>query len=156
MSMGRKTIVAGTAFLVFWGALAVYTALLPLKTPASLSYNPIFFPALLMGLGILLSLIIIGQGIIADRQAAAAAVQPDTPHDARRVTALMVVVGAYFAIMPALGFLIASMIFIPVFTSVLGYRQWGVVAALAVLGPLAVWLVFTYGLKAPLPTFLGG
>ena len=148
--------VAGVAFLVFWGALATYTALLPAKAHPSLSYNPTFFPTLLMGLGIVFSLVIIGQGILADRRAADAAQEPEHPHDLRRVLALVVVVGIYFAAMPVFGFLVTSAIFIPAFTLILGYRNWTVTVALAVLGPVAVWLVFTYGLKAPLPTFMGG
>ena len=156
MSPGRKTIVAGVAFLVFWGALATYTALLPAKAHASLSYNPTFFPMLLMGLGIVFSLVIIGQGVLADRRTAEAAHEPEHPHDVRRVLALVAVVGVYFAAMPVFGFLVTSAIFIPAFTLILGYRNWTVTVALAVLGPVAVWLVFTYGLKAPLPTFMGG
>lgn len=155
MSPGRKTVVAGVAFLLFWGALATYTALLPSKAHASLSYNPTFFPALLMGLGIVLSLIIIGQGLVAERQPAGGAHVPQGPHDMRRVLALVIVVGVYFAAMPVCGFLVTSALFIPVFTFILGYRNWTIMVALAILGPVAVWLVFTYGLKAPLPTFLG-
>ncbi len=56
MSPGRKTVVAGVAFLMFWGALATYTALLPAAKPAQLAYDPVFFPALLIGLGIVFSL----------------------------------------------------------------------------------------------------
>lgn len=157
MSPGRKTVVAGVAFLVFWGALATYTALLPVKARASLSYNPVFFPALLIGLGIVLSLIIIGQGVLANRRAAAAAMPTaEAPHNVRRFLALVVVIGIYFAAMPVFGFLVTSALFIPAFTLTLGYRNWMVIVALAVLGPVAIWLVFTYGLKAPLPTFLGG
>lgn len=156
MSPGRKTVVAGVAFLLFWGALAIYTALLPGKPHASLSYDPIFFPALLMALGIVFALIIIGQGIAAERRPAAVAHPPEIPHDMRRVLALVVVVGIYFAVMPICGFLVTSALFIPVFTLILGYRNWPVMVALAILGPAAVWLVFTYGLKAPIPTLLGG
>lgn len=156
MSPGRKTVVAGVAFLVFWGALATYTALLPAKAHPSLSYNPTFFPTLLMGLGIVFSLVIIGQGIVAERRAATAPQASENPHDLRRVLALVVVVGIYFAAMPVFGFLVTSFLFIPIFTFILGYRNWTVIAALALLGPVAVWLVFTYGLKAPLPTLMGG
>lgn len=156
MSPGRKTVVAGVAFLIFWGALATYTALLPSRSHASLSYNPTFFPALLMTLGIAFSFIIIGQGLVAQRWPAVVAHVPETPHDTRRVLALVIVVGIYFAAMPVCGFLVTSALFIPAFTFILGYRNWTTIVALAILGPIAVWLVFTYGLKAPLPTFLGG
>ena len=156
MSPGRKTVVAGAAFLVFWGALATYAALLPAKTAVSLSYDPVFFPALLIGLGIVLSLIIIGQGFVENRRVTDAPQKPDAPHNARRVLAMVIVVGALFAAMPTFGFLVTGAIFVAVFTFILGYRNWPVIAALAVLGPIAVWLVFTYGLKAPLPTFMGG
>lgn len=156
MSPGRKTVVAGVAFLIFWGALATYTALLPGKPHASLSYNPTFFPVLLMMLGIAFSLIIIGQGLVADRRPAPVARPAEIPHDVRLVLALIIVVGIYFAAMPIFGFLVTSAVFIPVFTLILGYRNWVAMVALAILGPVTVWLVFTYGLKAPLPTFLGG
>ena len=74
----------------------------------------------------------------------------------RRVLILFVIVGLYFAAMPVLGFIISSTLFIPVFTTVLGYRRWPLVAGLAVFGPVVVWFLFTYGLKAPLPAFMGG
>jgi F0F1-type ATP synthase membrane subunit c/vacuolar-type H+-ATPase subunit K len=156
MSASKKTAVAGAAFLVFWGALATYTALLPPKARSQLAYDPVFFPALLIGLGILLSLVIIGQGLHAGRQARGVARKEEAGHDLRRVLALVIVVGLYFAAMPVLGFIISSTLLIPIFTTVLGYRRWPVVAGLAVFGPIVVWFLFTYGLKAPLPAFMGG
>ena len=156
MSASKKTAVAGAAFLMFWGALATYAALLPAKARSQLAYDPVFFPALLIGLGIALLARHHRAGPPCRPACRWRCAQAEAGHDVRRVLALVVVVGLYFAAMPVLGFIISSTLFIPVFTTVLGYRRWPVVAGLAVFGPIVVWFLFTYGLKAPLPAFMGG
>lgn len=156
MSPYKKSMVGGAALLMFWGALAIYTALQPLKPRSQLAYDPIFFPALLIGLGILLSIVIIGQAALAYRRERATTREAENAHDPRRVLTLFVIVGLYFSFMPMIGFIVSSVVFVAVFAVALGYRRWPLVAALSVLGPIAVWFVFTYGLQAPLPTLLGG
>ncbi len=148
MSHINKSLIAGAVFLLFWGGLAAYTAGLPHgDRNVGISYDPLFFPSVLIFLGMALSLIL----IVTEARAIGSGAS-DT-QDNKRVVVLVGLIGLFFAAMPFVGFLLSSAVFIVVFTWVLGYRRKLVIAAMAVLGPLVVWYVFTVGLKAPLAAF---
>ncbi len=156
MSLNKRSIWAGALFLLFWSALAAYTVLFPPPAgPPQLAYNPVFFPAILMALGAILALVIIVQGMVAQRREGAGREGAEDKHDIGRVLTLVVLIGLYFAGMPIVGFIPSSVLFIVIFTIAMRYRNWPAVIALAVVGPLAVWYLFTHGLQAPLPAFGG-
>lgn len=152
MSKGLKTLLAGAALLVFWGALAAYTSQMSLPSlGGGIAYDPLFFPQLLIGAGLILAIALIVQG--ARPLLAGIRVTDEEPQKTGRIAFVIVAVGAYFAAMPVLGFPISSAVFLLVFAFALGYRKPVGLLATAVLGPLVIWYVFTAGLEAPLPAW---
>ncbi|MGX1306198.1 hypothetical protein AB7M35_000918 [Amorphus suaedae] len=153
MSKELKTVSAGFALLVFWGFLAVYTSQMSLpEFGGGIAYDPLFFPQILIGAGVILALVLILQGgrpLLAGLRSGS----DDEPQNVGRIIAVMAMVGCYFAAMPVLGFPISTAVFLLVFILALGYRNPIGIAATVVLGPLVIWYVFTAGLEAPLPAW---
>ena len=148
----NKTSMAAAAFLALWLCLGVYAFNSPLaERRGDLTYDPLFFPFLLIAAGIALSCIVLAQGWMGERKAQAEPAQPGESHDARRIVGLMILIGAYFTAMPLAGFIPATAAFVALFAAYLGYRRWALLAAAAIFGSIAIWWVFTQWLKAPLP-----
>lgn len=154
MSKHLKTVSAGFALLVVWGFLGVYTSQMSLPAfGGGIAYDPLFFPQILIGAGVILAVVLIVQGGRPLLAGLAAEPEEDAPQNPRRIVAVIAMVGCYFAAMPILGFPISTALFLLVFAPVLGYRKPAGVLITAVLGPLVIWSVFTAGLEAPLPAW---
>ncbi|WP_018701381.1 tripartite tricarboxylate transporter TctB family protein [Amorphus coralli] len=152
MSKGLKTLLAGAALLLVWGALAAYTAQMSLPSlGGGIAYDPLFVPQLLIGAGIVLAIILMVQGI--RPLLAGIRIADEEPQKTGRILFVIVAVGLYFAAMPVLGFPLSSAVFLLVFAFALGYRKPVGLVATAILGPLVIWYVFTAGLEAPLPAW---
>ena len=153
MSKDLKTVSAGFALLVFWGFLAVYTSQMSLpEFGGGIAYDPLFFPQILIGAGVILAVVLIVQGgrpLLAGLASSA----DEEPQNVGRIVAVMAMVGCYFAAMPVIGFPISTAVFLLVFALALGYRNPVGILATVLLGPLVIWYVFTAGLEAPLPAW---
>lgn len=154
MSNDLKTVSAGFALLVFWGVLGVYTSQMSLPAfGGGIAYDPLFFPQILIGAGVILAIVLIVQGGRPLLAGLAGSADDDAPQNVGRIVVVMAMVGCYFAVMPIVGFPISTVVFLMVFALVLGYRNPVGILATALLGPLVIWYVFTAGLEAPLPAW---
>jgi len=132
----------------------VYTSQMSLPSfGGGIAYDPLFFPQILIGAGVILALVLIVQGGRPLLAGLAASADDEEPQNVGRIVAVMAMVGCYFAAMPVLGFPISTAVFLLVFAPVLGYRKPVGILATALLGPLVIWYVFTAGLDAPLPAW---
>lgn len=69
-----------------------------------------------------------------------------------RLGAVMLGVLAFHAAIGPFGMVVASVLAIAVLAPVLGYRRWGVALLVALITPVAVWLMFRRTLNVLLPT----
>jgi putative tricarboxylic transport membrane protein len=69
----------------------------------------------------------------------------------RRIAVMLLVTAAYAAALEPVGFLPSTIVYLAVFTLVLGLRDWRVIGAYSLLLPVAFYIVFSRGLKVPLP-----
>ena len=149
------TSLAALAFLMFWGIMAFWAARSPLAGQATdLAYDALFYPGLLILIGSALAVAVLvigiltksdGEGLVNTRNAAESGQSGvEAVHAAGLAT-------AFVLLLEPLGFFLTSALFVVAFSFVFGFRRLPVVLALAVGTSLAVWLLFTQGLRAPLP-----
>ena len=156
MRLGRDGIVG----LV---CLALSLSLLPLslglpKLPI-VPIGPGFYPAIVLAFMAATSALLVVQDLIAQRSRpieTAAAAAPAAPKRAYGlVAAAFAVTGAYVALLPLLGFRVATALFVAAFQLVLERpatgRQWGVLAAVAVATSAVTYVVFERYLTVLLP-----
>ena len=121
--------------------------------------NPGFYPAIVLVFMALASLVLVLQDVIAQRHAAAAVSDEPAPARPKRnyglVLASFVVVAIYIALLPLLGFRIATALFVAAFQLVLErpttLRQWAIQLAIAVGTAGVTYLVFERYLSVILP-----
>ncbi|MEX0732693.1 MAG: tripartite tricarboxylate transporter TctB family protein [Aquisalimonadaceae bacterium] len=110
-------------------------------------FPPMFYPRILLAIWMLLSLTLIGRGALL--------LKVDIKADRInlvRVGICMVLCGIYVAwLVPAVGFLIASIPFAFVLTIFLGARHKFWVPAISIGFPVIAWYVFQSILRIPLP-----
>jgi hypothetical protein len=156
MKLGRD----GIAGLI---GLAVSLALLPhalgLPRLPIVPIGPGFYPTLVLAfLGVTCALLVV-QDAIDRRRATAATVPQEAPSGVPRAYGLVagafVVVAAYIALLPLLGFRIATVLFVAVFQVVLerpaSFRQWVTVIGVAVGTSAVTYLAFERYLTVLLP-----
>lgn len=124
---------------------------MPGTTDTSLA--PTFFPRIAM---VVLGVAALGVMVTAGVRRDVVPLLEMVGEDWRRVGAIMLGIVAYFAALKFVGFLLASMVFMSVVPVILGYRRWATVITVALVAPLAIALVFRYGLKVILPAGLLG
>jgi putative tricarboxylic transport membrane protein len=142
--------------------LAVSLALLPFafglpKLPI-VPVGPGFYPTLVLVFMALTSAVLLIQDLLAQRQAPASGVEP-VPAQPRRayglVLAAFVAVAIYIALLPLLGFRIATALFVAGFQMVLErpttLRQWAIQLAIAIGTAAVTYLVFERYLSVILP-----
>ena len=143
--MRNATVVSGILFLVFWSALLVYTQLSPLaERSGPISYDPLFYPRLLILGGLAISLVVILSGLGTRQQPVELSL---------RVLASMAIVGAYLLLLKPLGFVLTSVALIVTLATYSGYRKPAALIAVALLVTAVTWFIFTEFLKAPLPAW---
>jgi putative tricarboxylic transport membrane protein len=73
------------------------------------------------------------------------------PRHPRLLLAGMGVTFAYVALVQKLGFFIATVVYLAGFIAIGGYRRWGVIAAVSVIGALALMFIFMKLVYVSLP-----
>ena len=152
MSIGRDGI-AGLILLAISLVLLVQSFQLP-SLPI-VPVGPGFYPAIVLSFMAAASALLVLQDLLSHR-APAAATALDTPRrNYRLVVIAFAIVGFYVALLPLLGFRVATVLFVGALQAALGrprtVRQWAVLAAIA-LGTAAVsYFVFERYLLVLLP-----
>jgi putative tricarboxylic transport membrane protein len=121
--------------------------------------GPGFYPALVLVFMALASLVLVLQDLVAQRRAPATVSDEPAPVQPKRnyglVLASFVVVAIYIALLPLLGFRIATALFVAAFQLVLErpttMRQWAIQLAIAVGTAAVTYLVFERYLSVILP-----
>jgi putative tricarboxylic transport membrane protein len=154
MRLGRD----GIAGLI---GLAVSLALLPqafgLPKLPIVPVGPGFYPAIVLVFMALTSAALLLQDVLAQRRAGPVGGEAE-PHTQRAyglVAAAFVVVTAYIALLPLIGFRIATVLFVAAFQLVLerpaSLRQWAILAAIAVGTSAITYVLFDQYLLVLLP-----
>lgn len=107
--------------------------------------GPVFFPRILLGLMLVLSLAVLVQGL----RESALTIRRDT---ALRMLAVALVTAAYVLAITRAGFLLSSVAFALVLPPLLGYRRVLPIVAVAAIYPLAVWYLFDRVVRILLPS----
>lgn len=154
MRLGRD----GIAGLI---GLAVSLTLLPsalgLPKLPIVPVGPGFYPTIVLVFLATTSALLLFQDVLAQRRAGPAEAQADDgpPRAYGLVAAAFLIVGGYVALIPLLGFRIATVLFVAVFQFVLErprtLRQWAAQAAIAVGTATVTYLVFQHYLLVLLP-----
>ncbi len=155
MRLGRD----GIAGLI---GLAVSLALLPqaLNLPKLpiVPVGPGFYPAIVLVFMGVTSAVLLFQDIVARRRAALGTAEPGPPAPPRAydlVAAAFVIIAAYVALMPLIGFRIATALFVAAFQVALERprtpRQWAMLVAIAIGTSVLTYLVFETYLLVLLP-----
>ena len=152
MSIGRDGI-AGLILLVVSLVLLVQSFQLP-SLPI-VPVGPGFYPAIVLSFMAAASALLVVQDVIKHRAPAEAVVSDAPRRNYRLVVIAFAIVGAYVALLPLLGFRIATVLFVGALQAALdrpkSARQWAVLAAIA-LGTAAVsYIVFERYLLVLLP-----
>lgn len=147
------------------GLIGVATSLILLPFSFSLPKLPIvpigpgFYPAIVLVFMAVASAALVAQDVLARRGAPAAAAEASAAAQPKRnyglVLASFVVVAIYIALLPLLGFRIATALFVAAFQLVLErpttLRQWGIQLAIAIGTAGFTYLVFERYLSVILP-----
>lgn len=155
MRLGRDGI-AGLLGLALSLALLPHALGLP-RLPI-VPIGPGFYPALVLTFLAVTSALLVMQDWAAQRRASAsegAATAAGPPPAYGLVAAAFAVVAAYVALLPLLGFRIATALFVAAFQAALEFprtlRQWGVLIAIALATSALTYLVFEQYLFVLLP-----
>ena len=154
MRLGRD----GIAGLI---GLAISLLLLPqafgLPKLPIVPVGPGFYPAIVLTFMALTSAALLVQDVLSRRRAGPAGSEtaPQTHRAYGLVAGAFVVVAAYIALLPLLGFRIATVLFVAAFQLVLDrpstLRQWSILAAIAVGTSAVTYAVFNHYLLVLLP-----
>jgi putative tricarboxylic transport membrane protein len=152
MSIGRDGI-AGLVLLAISLVLLVQSFQLP-SLPI-VPVGPGFYPAIVLSFMAAASALLVVQDVLKHRAPAEAAVSDAPPRNYRLVVIAFAIVGAYVALLPLLGFRIATVLFVGALQAALdrpkSARQWVVLVAIA-LGTAAVsYVIFERYLLVLLP-----
>ncbi len=152
MSIGRDGI-AGLILLVVSLVLLVQSFQLP-SLPI-VPVGPGFYPAIVLSFMAAASALLVVQDVLQQRVRAPADASAAPRRNYRLVVIAFAIVGAYVALLPLLGFRVATMLFVGTLQAALdrpkSARQWAVLAAIA-LGTAAVsYFVFERYLLVLLP-----
>jgi hypothetical protein len=97
--------------------------------------GPVFFPKILLGAMLLLSIGVIIEGFKEK-------FNPVTGRQLLLVVAVLGLTGLYIYAITAAGFLISTVIFVFIVPWLLGYRKWKAIFAVTIFYPVIVWYVF--------------
>ncbi|MDA8109656.1 MAG: tripartite tricarboxylate transporter TctB family protein [Betaproteobacteria bacterium] len=127
-----------------------------LPAPSMLPVGPGFYPRIVLTLMAGLSAILVVSDVIAGRRGTRAVVaRPAVQPNYRLVAATFAIFAAYVALLPPLGFRIATFLFVAVLQVVLepprGSRRWALVLAVALATTWLTYLAFERYLSVLLP-----
>ena len=144
----RRDVQDGLAMLLLGAALLVHCLVKAgqMRQKTAFFMSPYFFPVILSGCGILLGALLAGAGLRSGAEEA-----PRGRLRAADLLAALALTVAYRALLPVLGFMPATVLFLAGMTAWLGERRLPVLIPVAVLTPLVLYLVFRTGLGVRLP-----
>ena len=152
MSIGRDGI-AGLILLVVSLLLLVQSFQLP-SLPI-VPVGPGFYPAIVLSFMAAASALLVVQDVIKHRAPAEAGASDAPRRNYRLVVIAFAIVGAYVALLPLLGFRLATVLFVGALQAALdrpkSARQWAVLAAIALGTALVSYFVFERYLLVLLP-----
>jgi Tripartite tricarboxylate transporter TctB family len=134
MIRNRSDLIGGAAILAVAGIFFMQTVGTGLDDD-EIARNPVWFPRVLIVLLALSGLGLLVRGLLL---ADAPAPRPVWP----RFALVAAGVGGYFAVFDLVGFLIASLVFLPAIAVLLGYRRYLVTLVVTCLFVAAVWYCF--------------
>ncbi|MBL3540206.1 tripartite tricarboxylate transporter TctB family protein [Aminivibrio sp.] len=116
------------------------------------SLSPALFPLILSGGLALLSFALIGQAVLRIRAGdEGPSRNGGAPVSAVRASLAFLLCLLYAQALPRAGFLPASAVFLALFCLLVGERRPGAVAALSLVSPAVIYLLFRHGLNVLLP-----
>jgi putative tricarboxylic transport membrane protein len=152
MSMGRDG-VAGLILLAISLVLLVQSFQLP-SLPI-VPVGPGFYPAIVLSFMAAASALLVLQDLTKRRALSAVGADEAPRRNYRLVVIAFAIVGAYVALLPLLGFRVATVLFVGVLQAALGQprtaRQWAVLAAIAVGTAAVSYFIFERYLLVLLP-----
>ncbi|WP_291851902.1 tripartite tricarboxylate transporter TctB family protein [Bradyrhizobium sp.] len=152
MSIGRDGI-AGLVLLAISLVLLVKSFQLP--SLAIVPVGPGFYPAIVLAFMAAASALLVLQDLLKRRPTAVADAPAAPPRNYRLVVIAFAIVGGYIALLPLLGFRLATVLFVGTLQAALGWpqtaRQWLVLAAIALGTGLVSYVVFERYLMVLLP-----
>lgn len=139
-----------TGVAVLAGAGALYATGLPQDDGMALSIamDPAWYPRLLL----IMALCCGGGLIAASLLRGGAAAGAEVTALSARVLGGLAAITLYVVAFWFLGYWVATLAFVPIFSAGLGYRRPLAIAAVTLLVGVCVWLVFTQALQIPLTT----
>ncbi|MEK6711812.1 MAG: tripartite tricarboxylate transporter TctB family protein [Nitrospinota bacterium] len=150
--MRTRNIAAGLGFLALGVIYAYMTAQLPLRVVGNVP-GPSFFPWVLTWCFLGLSGVLLIQGLMAP-----AGQSPRPASDRkifRRTAAGLASMALYLALLPYLGFLVASALLCGALMWAAGESRPGFIAGWSVAVTALLYAMFRYAFQLPLPTILG-
>ena len=143
---------SGGGFLVLAALFAFHGA--AAHDGGAWSLSPALFPLLLSAGLAFLALALIGQGILRLREGREHPSSVSTgaaPVSARRAALTFGLCIAYVLLLPLSGFFVGTALFLALFSVLIGERRPAAVAALSLLSPAGILLIFRYALGVLLP-----
>ena len=127
-----------------------------LPGPTMVPVGPGFYPRIVLGLMAGLSAMLLVSDVLAGRRGTRVAVRkPDAPLNYRLVAVTFAIFAVYVALLPGLGFRIATFLFVALLQVVLdparGWRRWLLVLAVAAVTSGLTFLAFDHYLSVLLP-----
>lgn len=149
--MALRNIVAAVALLLVGAVYFYLAALLPARDIPNVP-GPSFFPLLIAGIVILLAGALLWRGV---RDLPHFAAEPGGDKPDRRPVVMLVAFAAYIAVLPFLGFMVASIPFAAVLIRLYGGRSRILLAAVSIGLPVFLFLLFreVFGILLPAGAF---
>ena len=144
--MARRNIIAACVLLAITLLYGVLTAGLPERSLPN-TPGPAFFPWLITAALTILCGALLARGLRGTREPERAAPSPVTLRGRLALAAFLI----YLALLPVLGFLIASVPFFAALMFLYGEHRRAHIALTATLVPTLVFVVFRYAFQMPLP-----
>ena len=143
MSLSRNNCICGLAVIAF-GLFLLSQASLPEGALVSEGIHPMDYPRflifLLCALGVL---IILGIGSTPEKKG--------IPIVTRRTVTMCGCFILFALLFNTAGFAFSSFVATTLCALIMGYKRYGVLLAVSAFGNGCIWVLFTYGLKIPLP-----
>jgi putative tricarboxylic transport membrane protein len=148
--MARRNVIAACVLLTITLLYGVLTAGLPARSLPN-TPGPAFFPWLITAALATLSTALLVRGLRGSREPGRSVPSPVTPRGWLALAAFLI----YVALLPVLGFLIASVPFFAALMFLYGEHRRLHIALTAMLVPTLVFVVFRYAFQMLLPPGLG-
>jgi putative tricarboxylic transport membrane protein len=152
MSMGRD---GGAGLILLAISLVLLVQSFQLPSLPIVPVGPGFYPAIVLSFMAAASALLVLQDLTKRRALSAVGADEAPRRNYRLVVIAFAIVGAYVALLPLLGFRVATVLFVGVLQAALGQprtaRQWAVLAAIAVGTAAVSYFIFERYLLVLLP-----